>query len=64
MYFPTPLLAKLFKNGLRFEKGTCKIAAKKKFVFGEFCPTSTIFFGIGASIRIGQEILCLPYARF
>ena len=43
----------------------CKIAAPKKPGFcGEFCLTSRIFVGIGATIRIGREMLCLPYAGF
>ena len=49
----------------------CKIAAhRKSLLFGKFCLTSRIFlvsvldfFGIGATIRIGQEILCLPSAK-
>ena len=51
------------RSGLRFEtfshKG-CTISAEKKM--GEFCLTKEHFFGIGATIHIGREILCLPYA--
>ena len=40
-----------------------KIAAQKKVFFCWFClgPPS---YGIGATIRIGREMLCLPYAGF
>ena len=40
-----------------------KIAAQKSFFFCWFCldPPS---YGIGATIRIGREMLCLPYAGF
>ena len=42
-----------------FTKEGCKIAKQKKFVFlGEFCLTEQYFFGIGATIHIGQEFLC------
>ena len=46
----------LFGSGL-------KLPRKKKFFFCWFClgPPS---YGIGATIRIGQEMLCLPYAGF
>ena len=42
----------------------CKIAAQKKLVFRRILPYWQDFFGIGATIRIGRVILCLPYARF
>ena len=42
----------------------CKITAKKKFVFLVILPYQQDFFGIGATIRIGQAMLCLPYAGF
>ena len=42
----------------------CKITAQKNVIFGEFCLTSRIFVGIGATIRIGREMLCLPYVEF
>jgi hypothetical protein len=47
----------LFGSGLKFP---CK---KKVFFFCWFClgPPS---YGIGATIRIGREMLCLPYAGF
>ena len=38
-----------------------KIAAQKK---ANFALLAGFFFGIGATIRIGLEILCLPYAGF
>jgi hypothetical protein len=40
-----------------------KAPRKKKFFFCWFClgPPS---YGIGATIRIGREMLCLPYAGF
>ena len=49
----------------------CKIAAQRKsLLFGKICLTSKIFlvsvlyfFGIGGTIRIGQEILCLQSAN-
>ena len=46
----------LFWSGLRSSR-------KKKFFFCWFClgPPS---YGIGATIRIGREMLCLPYAGF
>ena len=46
----------LFGSGL-------KSPQKKKFFFCWFClgPPS---YGIGATIRIGREMLCLPYAGF
>jgi hypothetical protein len=39
-----------------------KIAAQKKVSF--FADFALVFYGIGATIRIGQEMLCLPYADF
>ena len=54
-------------NGLRFEKNTnkgCKIAAQKKFLWADFALLSRVFFGIGATIHISQEILCLLHAGF
>ena len=42
-----------------------KIAAQKKFVL--FLANFALlagFFGISATIGIGQEMLCLPYAEF
>ena len=46
----------LFRSGLKSPR-------KKKFFFCRFClgPPS---YGIGATIRIGREMLCLPYAGF
>ena len=46
----------LFGSGLKWPR-------KKKFFFCWFCvgPPS---YGIGATICIGREILCLPYAGF
>ena len=41
-----------------------KIAAQKSLIFDKFCFTSRIFFCIGATMRIGQEMICLPYAGF
>ena len=46
-----------------FTNKGCHIAAKK-MVIGEFCLTEQDFFGISATINIGREILCLPYAGF
>ena len=40
----------------------CKIAAQKKNL--QILPCYQDFCGIGATIRIGREILCLPYAGF
>ena len=55
----------LERNGLIFETFAhkwYKIAAQFVFCFfGEFCLTSKIFC-IGATVRIGRELLCLPYA--
>ena len=42
----------------------CTIAALKKFVFSLNFALLAGFFGIGATIRIGREMLCLPYAGF
>ena len=41
-----------------------KIAAQKKVCFSANFALLAGFFGIGATIRIGREILCLPYAGF
>ena len=41
-----------------------KIAGQKKFVFRRILPYLQDFFGIRATIRIGREMLCLPYAGF
>ena len=43
-----------------------KIAAQKKFVFyaGFLGILGLPYCGIGATIRIGREMLCLPYAGF
>ena len=40
-----------------------KSPRKRSFFFCEFCLTSRIF-GIGATICIGREMLCLPYVGF
>ena len=40
----------------------CKIAAQKKVCFSANFALIAEFFGIGATIRIGREMLCLPYA--
>ena len=37
---------------------------KKKLVFRRILPYWQNFFGIGATIRIGRENLCLPYVGF
>ena len=43
----------------------CKITAQKNLLFSaNFALIADFFFGIGATIRIGQELLCLPYAGF
>ena len=42
----------------------CQIAAQKKVDFWQILPYYQDFFGIGATIRIGWEMLCLPYAGF
>ena len=43
----------------------CKISLQKRgCFFGKYSLTSSIVFGIGATIRIGLEMLCLPYAGF
>ena len=44
-----------------------KIVAKKTFFLanlGFINRSSQDFYGIGDTIRIGQEMFCLPYARF
>ena len=40
----------------------CKIARQNCFVFQRILSYYTNFFGIGATIRIGKEKLCLPCA--
>ena len=42
----------------------CKIAACKKFNFSANFALLAGFFGIGATIRIGREMVCLPCAGF
>ena len=42
----------------------CKIAAQKKVSFLANFALLAGFFGIGATIRIGREMLCRPYAGF
>ena len=42
----------------------CKIAAKKKVCFLVNFALLAGFFCIIATIRIGREMLCLPYAGF
>ena len=42
----------------------CKIATKKVCFGANFAILSRIFVGIGATIHIGREINCLPYAGF
>ena len=52
--------------GLRYKTFAyegCEIAAQKNVFFGKFCLTCMIFC-IGATIRIGRDVLCLPYAGF
>ena len=41
-----------------------KLPHKKSLFLGKFCLTEQNFFGIGATIYIGREILCLPYVGF
>ena len=41
-----------------------KLPRKKKLVFAAIFALLAGFFGIGATIRIGREMLCLPYAGF
>ena len=54
------------RSGLTFEHFCFEVIknrhAKKKFFFCWFClgPPS---YGIGATIRIGREMLCLPYVQ-
>ena len=48
---------------LLFLKGE-KLLGKKKVVFRRILPYYQDFFGIGATIRIGPEMLCLLYAEF
>ena len=50
------------RSGLRLKTFTneeCKIAPQKKKNLGKFCLTEQDFFGIGATIHIGREILHL-----
>ena len=42
----------------------CKIAAQKKIGFSANFALLSGLFCIGATIRIDQEMLCLPYAGF
>ena len=44
----------------------CKIATLKKYVFflRRILPYQQDLFGIGATIRVGREMLCLLYAGF
>ena len=42
----------------------CKIATQKKISFLANFALLAGFFGIGATIRIDREILCLPYVGF
>ena len=42
----------------------CKISAHKKNCFSANFALLAKFFGIGDIIRIGSEMLCLPYAVF
>ena len=42
----------------------CKIAAQKKISFSANFALLAGFFGIGATIRTGREMFCLPYAGF
>ena len=48
-----------FKN---FTYKGCKIAAPIKVCFLAIFASQAGFFGIGATLRIGQKMLCLPYA--
>ena len=41
-----------------------KSARQKKFDFRQILPYWQDFFGVGATIRIGWEMLCLPYVGF
>ena len=47
-----------------FTNKGCKIAAHLLFFFCEFYLTKPDFFGIGATIHIGWDILCHLYAEF
>ena len=54
------------RGGLRFESFAnkeCKIAAQEEKKIENFAILAG-FFGIGATIRIGREMRCLPYAGF
>ena len=42
----------------------CKIASQRKNSFLANFALLARFFGIGATIRIGREMLCLPYAGY
>ena len=42
----------------------CKYAAQKKFFFWRILPYQQDFLGIRATISIGREMLCLPFAGF
>ena len=45
-------------------KGWKVTAPKTMFILAKFALLAGFFFGIGATIRIGQEMLCLLYAGF
>ena len=47
-----------------FAHNGCKIAAQEKVFFLTNFALLACFFGIGATIRIGRETLCLLYAGF
>ena len=64
-------------SDLRINKNTnkgCKIAAHfyhslfsvnlGLIIFNHYCQSSQDFYGIGATIRIGRQMLCVPYAGF
>ena len=55
------------RSGLTFEHFCLEVVsncrAQKNYFFCWFCLGSPSY-GIGATIRIGREILCLPYAGF
>ena len=42
----------------------CKIGVQKKLVFRRILPYWQDFFGIGTTIRIGPDMLCLLCAGF
>ena len=59
-------MAKLFRFSESLVKGNGKKWSqilKLLLIKGVKLPRK-MFFGIGATIRIGQEMLCLPYAGF